>query len=205
MFVIFFYLLGSLYEERKNRSILFWKSMPVSDLSVVCSKLISALVVAPAIVLVCIAFTQIVALMMASVLAAMADTEIWSVIWSPANLFSRWGFMTVFFLVQVVWSLPLFGWVLFVSAYSRSIPLMWVIGAPIVVVIVEQVLTPVDWFSGFVERHFQPYGGLQMGASNMDTLRIVDMFTDVDMWAGILVGVGFLAGAVWKRGRSEAS
>jgi ABC-2 type transport system permease protein len=205
MFVIFFYLLGALYEERKNRSILFWKSMPVSDLSVVCSKLASALIVAPVIALVCIAFAQICALLVASVMAAMADTEIWSVIWSPANLFSHWGFMTAFFAVQVIWSLPLFGWVVLVSAFSRSIPLIWVTGVPIAVVIVEQLLLPIDWFSEFVSRHLQPYGGLHLGASNMDTLMLADMFTDVDLWFGILVGIAFLAGAIWKRGRSEAT
>jgi len=205
MFVIFFYLLGSLYEERKNRSILFWKSMPVSDLSVICSKLTSGLIVAPAIALVCIAFAQISALVMASVLGAMADTEIWSVIWSPANLFSHWGHMTGFFMVQVIWSMPLFCWVLLVSAFARSIPLIWVIGVPIAVVIAEQILFPFDWFSDFFTRHSQPYGGLQMGAANMDTTLIVDMLSDMDLWLGILVGVAFIAGAVWKRGRSEAT
>jgi ABC-2 type transport system permease protein len=204
MFVIFFYLLGSLYEERKNRSILFWKSMPVSDLSVICSKLASALVVAPVIALVCIAVTQIIALLMASVLAAIAGTEIWSVIWSPADLFSHWSRTTAFFMVQIFWSMPLFCWVVLVSAYARSIPLMWVFGIPLAVSIAEYILFSIDWFSSFVTRHSQPFGGLQMGASNVDTLLVADVLSSVDLWAGILIGIAFIAGAIWKRGRSEA-
>lgn len=205
MFVIFFYLLGSLYEERKNRSILFWKSMPVSDFATVCSKLTSALVVAPVIALVCIAFTQIFALMMASVLAAMADTEIWSVIWSPANLFSRWGLLTAFFIAQVIWSLPLYGWIVLVSAFSRSIPLIWVVGVPIAVIIAEKVLFSIDWLGDFVGRHARPYGGVSISGSNMDTQLMVDMLFDMDLWIGILIGILFIAGAIWKRGRSEAT
>ena len=46
-FVVFFYCLGSLYDERKDRSVLFWKSLPVSDRDTVLSKALSALVVAP--------------------------------------------------------------------------------------------------------------------------------------------------------------
>jgi ABC-2 type transport system permease protein len=40
-FVIFFYLLGALYDDRRDRSILFWKSLPLSDTSTVLSKVIA--------------------------------------------------------------------------------------------------------------------------------------------------------------------
>jgi ABC-2 type transport system permease protein len=204
MFVIFFYLLGSLYEERKNRSILFWKSMPVSDFSVISSKLASALILAPIIVLVCGGVTQVFALLLASVLAALAGIEIWSVIWSPADLFSRWGVTAVFFMMQIVWSLPLIGWVLLVSAFSRANPLIWVFGVPIAVSIAEQIIFSIDWFGSFVTRHAQPYGGLKVSTFDMDSQLLVDMITDVDLWVGVLIGVAFIAGAIWKRGRNEA-
>src|SRR3546814_20822192 len=41
-FVVFFYCLGALYDDRRDRSILFWKSLPVSDASTVLSKVFSA-------------------------------------------------------------------------------------------------------------------------------------------------------------------
>src|SRR5688572_17920382 len=46
-FVVFFYCLGALYDERKDRSVLFWKSLPLSDRDTVLSKVASAVVVAP--------------------------------------------------------------------------------------------------------------------------------------------------------------
>jgi ABC-2 type transport system permease protein len=46
-FLVFFYCLGALHDERRDRSLLFWKSLPVSDYTTVMSKLLLAVVVAP--------------------------------------------------------------------------------------------------------------------------------------------------------------
>ena len=69
MIVVLFYLLGSLYEDRKDRSILFWKSMPVSDFATVSMKLFTGLVAVPAVYLVCVAIVQVMFLLMASLAA----------------------------------------------------------------------------------------------------------------------------------------
>src|SRR5690348_13481518 len=59
-FVVFFYLLGSLYDDRRDRSILFWKSLPVSDTATVLSKVVSAVIVAPLIAAVVVLAAYIV-------------------------------------------------------------------------------------------------------------------------------------------------
>ena len=46
--VVFFFCLGALFDDRKDRSVLFWKSLPISDQATVLSKVAMALVVAPA-------------------------------------------------------------------------------------------------------------------------------------------------------------
>ena len=51
-FKLFFYLLGALYEDRKDRSILFWKSLPVSDTATVLSKVVTAILVMPVVAVV---------------------------------------------------------------------------------------------------------------------------------------------------------
>src|SRR5215510_8230307 len=58
--MVFFYLLDSLLAERKDRSILFWKSLPISDAEVVTSKVLTGLVVTPAYVLLLSAVTQLI-------------------------------------------------------------------------------------------------------------------------------------------------
>src|SRR5262249_34513186 len=46
-FVVFFYLLGALYNDRADRSVLFWKSLPLSDIETVLAKVVTAALVAP--------------------------------------------------------------------------------------------------------------------------------------------------------------
>jgi ABC-2 type transport system permease protein len=208
LFVIFFYLLGSLYDERKDQSVMFWKSMPVSDFKEVGSKLVSGLMVAPLIALACIAVTDICALSMGSILAALADTSIWSVIWSPANLIYHWFSMALYFLMQVIWLFPVFAWIVFVSAFARSIPLLWVFGIPIAIMIAEKVLFSVSWFSQFIANHMKPVGQLSMQSFSeysLQTWQLAEMFTDIELWVGIVAGALLIYGAVWKRGRSDGS
>ena len=47
MFLTVFYSLDSLYAERKDKSILFWRSMPATDAETVISKLLTAAIVIP--------------------------------------------------------------------------------------------------------------------------------------------------------------
>ncbi|MEO8460950.1 MAG: hypothetical protein ABI451_10495, partial [Dokdonella sp.] len=46
-FVVFFYLLGALYDDRRDRSVLFWSSLPISATNTVASKVLAAALVAP--------------------------------------------------------------------------------------------------------------------------------------------------------------
>src|SRR6266513_6275590 len=63
-----FYCLDALHGERRDRSILFWKSLPVSDLTTVLSKASIPLVVLPLLTFAIIVATQFVMLVWSSVL-----------------------------------------------------------------------------------------------------------------------------------------
>ena len=76
-FVVFIYLIGSLYEDRKDRSILFWNSMPVSNTATVLIKLVTALVAVPAVYLVCAFIVQVLFLLVVSIAAMGHDIEWW--------------------------------------------------------------------------------------------------------------------------------
>ena len=70
IFVVFivgvFYCLDALHGERRDRSILFWKSLPVSDLTTVLSKAIIPLAVLPAIAFALVVCVQLIMLLMSS-------------------------------------------------------------------------------------------------------------------------------------------
>ncbi|MBB1089212.1 hypothetical protein H4F99_12060 [Lysobacter sp. SG-8] len=131
MFVVFFYCLGSLYDERKDRSVLFWKSLPVSDTETVLSKLASAVLIAPIIAgLVAIA-TMIGFLVMVSVVIAIYGGNPFTLLWGPAHLGTLVLGHLSWIPVYALWALPTVGWLMLCSAWARSKPFLWAIMVPL--------------------------------------------------------------------------
>lgn len=201
--VIFYYLLGSLYEERKDKSILFWKSMPVSDAMTVLSKLLAAAIVAPALAFFFILTTQVAVLLIASVLSISADVGVWGTLWGPAQLYSYWPLLLAVLALQVFWSLPIYGFVMLVSCCARSVPLVWVLAVPAGIALVESMLLRGSWFSGFFLSHLLP---LSIGADS-DNVRdwsdLLDKSFSLDMGSGLLVGVALLFATIRLRRSSD--
>ncbi len=123
-FVVFFIMLGGLYEERRDRSFLFWKSMPVSDTQEVLSKLIAAAVITPAIFFLVGLAAQILALLFVS-LYGLAQGAAVGVLWHPGTFLLNWLHAVMVMYVWVLWALPVFAWVLFCSAYAPRAPFMY--------------------------------------------------------------------------------
>lgn len=132
-FITVFYLLGALYDDRKDRSILFWKSLPVSDSMTVISKLASGSLLLPAIFLIAVMITQLCVLFFATGYALVAGIDPWSNLWVPAQLLSSWGIYILGSLIQALWLLPLWGWLLFCSSFAPRLPLLFAIGIPLLV------------------------------------------------------------------------
>jgi len=131
--LIVFYAADSLYAERRDRSILFWKSLPVTDLATVLSKLCTALLTIPLVTLLLIALTQLITLLVATLLVWAAGGDAWPLVWRPAPLLSLWGLQLYGTLAVMFWYAPLIGWLLLASAWARKAPMLWAV-LPIVVV-----------------------------------------------------------------------
>lgn len=79
-FVVFFYCLGALYDDRRDRSILFWKSLPISDTGTVLSKVLSATVLAPAIAVVAGIVAGMVQLLMVAITLSFHGVNVWQLL-----------------------------------------------------------------------------------------------------------------------------
>jgi ABC-2 type transport system permease protein len=142
--VLFFYLLGSLFDDRKDRSILFWKSLPVSDVETVLSKLVMALFAGPMIYVVFITILQVAMLVLFSIGASMvADVPVWSTFWAPSSLHMIILLSVLGFFYYALWWLPFAGWLLFASALARRAPFLYAVVPPALVVLGEMLF---DWF-----------------------------------------------------------
>ena len=119
-----FYTLDSLYAERKDRSILFWRSIPLTDFETVLSKLLTAVLLIPLVTFVLIVITHVVVLLTTSVWIAMRGGDAWHLIWSAAPFFENWAAILVFLLALPLWMSPFIGWFLFVSAFAKRSPLL---------------------------------------------------------------------------------
>lgn len=200
-FVMFFYLLNCLYQDRRDRSILFWKSMPVSDTFTVLSKLGVALFVVPLVYLLGVAVLQFVGLILLSLAAIGSDIAIWETIWAPSNLLSEWFSYIGIMLFYSLWALPFYGWLLVVSAYVKSVPLAWALGVPMGVSIMERMFTDQSRLARWMGEHTVPISFVDESEPAIWVIR--DHFFSLNMVSAIVVGAALIALAIWLRGRAD--
>lgn len=129
-FVVFFYLLGALYDDRRDRSVLFWKSLPVSDLDTVLSKVAAAVLVAPLLALGAVIALHLAFLVLVSAYAGLHGVNPLPLLWNPAALLSIWAKLLLLIPVNALWALPTVGWLLLCSAFVRSKPFLWAVVLP---------------------------------------------------------------------------
>ena len=130
------YLLDCLYADRKDRSILFWKSMPISDSVTVASKLGIALILIP---LCYFAFADLTTLLMAFIISVRAGASIGSALWRGdlwLEIQALWLYLIV---TTAIWYLPVAGWLLLVSAWAKRAVILWSILPPLALVLAERV------------------------------------------------------------------
>ena len=119
IFAVLSYSLGTFFEERKDKSIIFWRSLPISDLKTVLSKVFIVVFVAPLIILPALIFLHVAALLTASIYFAVADIVPFTWIWNAYSI-TDW-FRIIFSLwTQLLWSLPILAWLMLAGAYSRK-------------------------------------------------------------------------------------
>jgi ABC-2 type transport system permease protein len=134
--VVFWYCLGALYDERRDRSILFWKSLPISDEASVLSKVITALCVAPVITMIVATAMSLVFLLLACTVLAFHGVNLFGPVLSSPSLYFSPVAMVSLLPVYVVWALPTIGWLLLVSSWARSKVFLWAVGAPLVALLI---------------------------------------------------------------------
>lgn len=131
-FVVFFYLLGALYDDRRDRSILFWKSLPVSDTRTVIAKVIAALLMAPVIATLVVLAGYMALQLILSVWFLAHGVNPFGLLWLHAEPFSLWLSFLVMVPVDAIWALPTAGWLLLWSSAVRSKPFLWAVLIPLV-------------------------------------------------------------------------
>ncbi|MDB5960004.1 MAG: hypothetical protein JWP59_1298 [Massilia sp.] len=132
-FVVFFYCLSALYDDRRDRSILFWKSLPISDRDMVLSKALTALVLAPVVTFVIGIVTAFVIVLLTLFGAGFFGIHIVGLVLSNPAFWLAPLQMIGLLPVYVLWALPTVGYLLLVSSWAKSKVFLWAVGVPLLV------------------------------------------------------------------------
>jgi ABC-2 type transport system permease protein len=208
--VAVFYSLDALHSERRDRSILFWKSLPVSDLTTVLSKASIPLVVLPAVVFATTVSLQIVMRLVSMAVLVMSGSGA-AAAWTDFPLFHLQLVLLYGLAVTTLWFSPIYCWMLLVSGWARRATFLWAVLPPLALAGVERIAFRTSYFGllmqdrlfGFaaaafdlkdkngvpIDPHFIPLAQLAPGR----------FLSSAALWLGLLVAAGLLAAAVRLR------
>jgi ABC-2 type transport system permease protein len=200
-----FYTLDALYGERRDRSILFWKSLPVSDLTVVLSKVTIPAVVLPLASLVITIATQFIMLVLSSAVFAGSGIDV-AKLWTEASFFHVSVVLLYHILtVHGLWYAPIYGWLLLVSVWAPRTPFLWAVLPPFVICGVEKLAFNTTHFLNMLERRLQgpPHpNSMHANATSMDPMAYLipsHFISEPGLWIGLALAVAFLFAAVRLR------
>src|SRR3989475_4708081 len=210
IFIVFivgvFYCLDAVYGERRDRSILFWKSLPASDLTTVLSKATIPLVVLPLIAFVITVCVQVIMVLETSanlLLHGMSPATTWA----HVPLFQNWLVLLYGLVALALWHAPIYGWLLLVSGWARRATFLWAVLPIIAIQIFEKITFGTSYFAKLVQHRlmgFAPhaFGFHGDGHPTIDSLAQLTpgrYLSSPGLWIGLLVAVGFIAAAVRLR------
>jgi ABC-2 type transport system permease protein len=211
------YLLDCLYADRRDRSILFWKSLPLSDARTVLIKLLVGMILIPLVYFVAADATALIA---AFILSIRARASLGSALWQADvwwDIQVLWLYCVV---VTAIWYLPIAGWLMLVSAWAKRAVMLWSVLPPLVAYIFERVFfgthvighaltrrlmgLPAVAFNG--AKHVWTHGsgvvdnnGLPVRVWNL--INPSGFFTSAETWIGAAVGIVLIVGAIQLRMR----
>ena len=195
-----FYSLDALYGERRDRSILFWKSLPVSDLTTVLSKASIPLVLLPLLTFILIVATLSTMLLLSSLVFLGSGLSV-ATLWTQLSLFHM--LVMVFYhllTVHVLSHAPFYGWLLLVSAWARRAVFLWAVLPVVAISIVEKIAFNTSHFAHMLG--YRLAGGAEavdFPAGPMTHLSPGDFLSSPGLWLGLAIAAAFLAAAVRLR------
>ena len=196
-----FYCLDALYGERRDRSILFWKSLPVSDVTAVVSKLAIPILILPLVSFLITVATQLLTLVVSSVIFAGRGADLGK-LWTEVSLL-RVPAIWLYHLVTVhgLWYAPLYCWLLLVSAWAPRAPFLWAFLPPFVIYGVEKIAFNSSYFLSMLQYRLMGTGtGMAEHQQDFTSTLIPHHFLSTPgLWSGLVVAAIFLYATVQLR------
>jgi ABC-2 type transport system permease protein len=226
-FVLFFYGIGTLYNDRADRSVLFWKSLPFSDTETVLAKVAAAAILAPVLAVAGMIALQLGFLVLMTLYAMFHGVNALPLIWSPTHLASLWIRLILCIPVNALWALPSIGWLFMCSSFARSKPFLWAVMVPVLSGVLVSwfslmqafslqsvwywkhivgrallSLIPGSWMSMDMTANSLARMGNNPAEISQNVLSLGSLGNQLlspDLWIGAAIGVGMIAAAIYFR------
>lgn len=213
-FVMFFTLTSTLFDERKDRSILFWKSMPVSDMQEVVARLVSIAIVYPAFALAFAIVFQLGYAVLFTLFALVGGADV-GMLWPLGQMTDMWIANFLSLPLFVLWALPVFAWIVLASAYAPRVPFVYAVLPVGLLIAVESWFfksnAVASWLADHLGRGF--FAAMDFGRHHIDgpselmeTINLEHIMAGygnslitANFWLGLIVGAVFLFGAIELR------
>ena len=197
------YSLSTFADERKDKSLIFWRSMPVSDLTTVLSKLLFIILVVPLLVIPNIILLQLVAQISASIFFVTNDIVSFGYVWT-GYLITDW-FRIIFSLwAQALWSLPIFLWLMLAGTYARR-PVIGAAVPLVATIVLERIIFKTNEVWEFIDNRLGFWSRADSFPIASEEIRVVDisdiglMLSTQAFWIGMIASAVLVAGIVYTR------
>jgi ABC-2 type transport system permease protein len=197
-----FYCLDALHGERRERSILFWKSLPVSDRTTVLSKATIPLVLLPLVTFAITFVTQFIMLLIST--AALLPSGLAGTTLANFNLIQQSVILLYGLIVIALWHAPIYGWALLVSGWVRRATFLWAVLPLLGIAFFEKITFNTSHFAAMLGNRlmgfapeafdFEPHHGVAI-----DSLTPGRYLSTPDLWIGLAFAAAFIAAAVRLR------
>jgi hypothetical protein len=193
-FVIIFYFGQALYKENRNRSMLFWKSMPVPDWQFVAAKLVTGLPLILGLMFITVVAAQLLLLLVVSVPALFYGVNPWSLFWAPAPLAQVWGLLLKQLVHDLLWFLPGATLLLAINAWAPLRRSLLALGG-LAAIVLDRLLLSGDLVWPWMTRHLVPPGIEQRGPLFAEMARWADSLREMQASGAVFSSPSRIAAA----------
>jgi len=205
-----FYCLDALHGERRDRSILFWKSLPVSDRTTVLSKASIPLVILPLLVFALTVTTQLI-MLLSSTVKLLGNEATVVMLWTRLPFFQLWIAVLYALVAIALWHAPIYAWLLLVSAWARRATFLWAVFPFLAVAAFEKGAFNTSYVGSFLNYRLLGWFKLafvphEHGSVPIEPLAAITpgkLLSAPDLWIGLVFAALFLAAAVRLRRNRE--
>ena len=211
-----YYFVTCLFDERRDQSVMFWRSLPVSDKMTIASKVLTGAIVIPVIFFMAATLLMLLILVLAVIACAVLsigfDISLWGML-AGADIVSGVGYIWLTLVPIAIWLLPLYSWLMLASIYANKAPFLWAVLPIVALLVIEAIVVHylhlsqpffghflVDYFSMTPEHLVE----VSVDQDKSRSATLLMLISQID-YRTVLVSAGLLFTTYWLRVNKQES